>query len=115
MYTDDNGSIIGQPGTPDIAKQMFYQMCFADLIKNTDIKIVNAFLFPEDDNCLVNKEIQISETVQLGWKNGDTVELPIKFSDINLFTIRISGVELLDHYANLEHAYDWFNEIALYK
>lgn len=47
----DNGSIRGQPGTPDIAKQMFYQMAFEDLIqeKENKIGIVNAFLLPEDD------------------------------------------------------------------
>ena len=108
-------SISGQPGTPDIAKQMFYQMCFADLIENTNVKIVNAFLFPEDDNCLENNEIQISETMQLGWQTGDRFKLPIKFRDINLFAVRIPGIVLLKRYANLEHADDWFNEIALYK
>ena len=95
---------------------MFYQMCFADLIENTNVKIVNAFLFPEDDNCLEkNKTIEISETVQLGWQTGDRFKLPIKFRDINLFAVRIPGIVLLKRYANSEHADDWFNEIALYK
>ena len=110
-----NGSISGQPGTPDIAKQMFYQMVFEKLVNRTNM--VNAFLLPEDDkNCGEGKEIKIAETVQLGWevpKDGrDVIEPPPPFEGINLFTVRIPGICLLERYANSEIANDWLEKIV---
>ena len=116
------GTISGQPGTPDIAKQMFYQMAFADLVKKDNgnpIEIVNAFLLPEDDNgnYKLGKNIQKTETVKLGWpdkdKTGkDIVRSAKAFGEINLFTVRIPGIRLLERYANGEIANDWFEKIA---
>lgn len=116
------GTISGQPGTPDIAKQMFYQMAFADLVKKdtgNPIEIVNAFLLPEDDNgnYKLGKNIQKTETVKLGWpakdEDGKDVVNPAEaFKGINLFTVRIPGIRLLERYANWEIANDWFEDIA---
>lgn len=113
----NNGSISGQPGTPDIAKQMFYQMAFEDLIQEKKIGFVNAFLLPEDDKnprYNLGKDIKISETVVLGsrQKGSDKFERAKAFKGINLFAVRIPGIRLLDRYANWEIADDWFEKIV---
>ena len=57
--------------------------------------------------------IRVSETVQLGWKDGETrVERACAFSDVNLFAVRIPGIELFRRYAHYEGAKDWFSTIA---
>ena len=111
-----NGSISGQPGTPDIAKQMFYQMAFEDLIDGKDIGIVNAFLLPEDDEnprYQLRKNIEITETVVLKSKQNGVGEFrrAKAFKGINLFAVRIPGIRLLERYANWEVANDWFEKI----
>lgn len=122
---DDKGKMIGSPpGIGDIAKQIFYQMAFKNLIdhqKEPDKPtIVNAFLFPEDDASgrLPKDEngrlgVLASENVQLGWETGLDEIIPAKgFKDVNLFGVRIPGIELLRRYASGEGADDWFKTIA---
>lgn len=104
---NDDGKIEGQPGIPDIAKQMFYQMAFKDLVDNpinTVTGFVNAFLFPYNGN-----EIKISETVTLGFDKNNAASA---FSDIHLFAVRIPGISLLEKYGNFEYADVWFEEIV---
>ena len=116
----DGGSITGQPGIGDIAKQIFYQMAFQNLIKDKEMGFVNAFLFPEDEeskDCQKNDAghptIRVSETVQLGWADGKTIlEEARAFSGVNLFAVRIPGIELFRRYAHYEGAKDWFSTIA---
>lgn len=111
--------IQGQPpGIGDIAKQIFYQMAFGDLAKentNADkisLDFVNAFLFPEDDQKLKDEEgkfiFKVSERVHLGW---DKISA-LAFKDVNLFAVRLPGIELLRRYANGESGDDWFDEIV---
>ena len=116
----DGVSITGQPGIGDIAKQIIYQKAFQHLVKDKKIGFVNAFLFPEADDSggcqkdeAGNPAIRVSETVQLGWKDGETrVESACAFSDVKLFAVRIPGIELFRRYAHYEPAEDWFSKIA---
>lgn len=104
---NDDGKIEGQPGIPDIAKQMFYQMAFKDLVDNpinTVTGFVNAFLFPYNGN-----EITISETVTLGYDENNAASA---FSDIHLFAVRIPGISLLEKYGNFEYDEDGFKKIV---
>ena len=113
-----NRKIQGQPGIGDIAKQIFYQMAFKDLAeenKNEDgapLGFVNAFLFPEDDQNLKDKKgdfiIQASEIVHLGWDK----ESASAFEGVNLFAVRLPGIELLRRYANGKDGDDWFRKIV---
>lgn len=112
-----NGSISGQPGTPDIAKQMFYQMAFADLISGKNIGVVNAFLLPEDDRNQkynLGRDVKITETVALKSRQQGSNQFnrAQAFKDINLFAVRIPGIRLLERYANWEVANDWFEKIV---
>lgn len=119
-----NRKIQGQPGIGDIAKQIFYQMAFNNLAtKNkkgdgTPLALVNAFLFPEDDQKLKDEEgnfqIKASERVHLGWgKQLDRDEICASaFKDVNLFAVRLPGIELLRRYANGKSGDDWFTEIV---
>ena len=55
----------------------------------------------------------MSETVQLGWADGKTnLEEASAFSGVNLFAVRIPGIELFRRYAHYEGAKDWFSTIA---
>ena len=104
-----NRKIQGQPGIGDIAKQIFYQKAFEDLLlTEPGVGFVNAFLFPMDDG--ISTEIACGETVHLGWRSpsGEAVS----FSDVELFTVYIPGIELLKKYASNEIADDWFEKIA---
>lgn len=109
-----DGILSGQPGIGDIAKQLFYQMAFEDLLltkrEGADIGFVNAFLFPKDDG--PSTDISIGETVHLGWKDSTLTRKAVAFSGINLFTVYIPGIELLRRYASGEGADDWFKTIA---
>lgn len=103
----NDGKIEGQPGIPDIAKQMFYQMAFKDLVDNPINPVtgfVNAFLFPYNGD-----NIKISETVTLGFDDSSTASA---FSDIHLFAVRIPGIGLLEKYGNFEYDKDWFEKIV---
>ena len=104
---NDDGKIEGQPGIPDIAKQMFYQMAFKDLVDNpinTVTGFVNAFLFPHNGN-----DIKISETVTIGFDENNAASA---FSDIHLFAVRIPGISLLEKYGNFEYDEDGFKKIV---
>jgi len=112
--TNGGYSISGQPGTPDITKQMYYQMVFQDLQEqNAGLEMVNAFLLPEDDLLCPGEEkdgnlpsVWKSETV--GWSR--TVKA---FKDIHLYTVRIPGMCLISRYAHgQEPANDWFEKIV---
>ena len=111
----ENWTISGQPGTPDITKQMYYQMVFKDLqVQNPGLGMVNAFLFPEDDLTWSKEEhldIQDRPTVYksetISWNR--TV---CAFSDVRLFTVRVPGLRLLERYAKYELANDWFEVIV---
>ena len=110
--------IYSQPGIGDIAKQVFYQMAFADLAtenKKADgapLGFVNAFLFPEDDQELKDNKgnfiIRASESVYLGWDG----ERALAFLGVNLFAVRLPGIELLRRYASGESGDDWFKGIV---
>ena len=119
----DNNKVSGQPGTQDIAKQMFYQMAFYSLIDRKDI--VNAFLLPkleiqketgrqEDDDKggAYSNGIDFTETITIGSREKGSVKETEAFKDIKLFTVRIPGISLLRRYANYDDANDWFKEIA---
>lgn len=121
----DNNKVSGQPGTQDIAKQMFYQMAFYSLIARKDI--VNAFLLPklemqkengrqegDDKGGAYSKGIDFTEMITIGSrkKGSADVEETVAFKDIKLFTVRIPGISLLRRYANYDDANDWFKEIA---
>lgn len=108
----ENGKISGQPGIPDIAKQMFYQMSFKDLVEDSKISFVNALLIPEDDNIIDNKLPKKYETVKLGWGKGSEFKLATAFKDIDLFTVRIPGISLFKKYSNYEIDDDWFETIV---
>ena len=111
----ESWTISGQPGTPDITKQMYYQMVFKDLqVQNPGLGMVNAFLFPEDDLTWSKEEhrdIQDRPTVYksetISWNR--TV---CAFSDVNLFTVRVPGLRLLERYAKYELANDWFEVVV---
>lgn len=111
-WDKNNQTISGQPGIGDIAKQIFYQKAFEDLlrIKREDpaIDFVNAFLFPKDDGD--SAEIALGETVHLGWTEPQ--RSAAAFSDVNLFTVYIPGIKLLEKYANGIIEDDWFEKIA---
>ena len=119
-----DAKIIGQPGIGDIAKQIFYQMAFQNLAAEnkkadgTPLAFVNAFLFPEDDKKLKDEEgnfqIKASERVHLGWgKQLDRDEMCASaFKAVNLFAVRLPGIELLRRYANGKSGDDWFKEIV---
>ena len=66
---------------------------------------MNAFLFPMDDG-----EIASGETVQLGWT--EPKRDASAFSDVKLFTVYISGIELLKKYASNEIEDGWLMKIA---
>lgn len=106
------GKISGEPGMGDIAKQIFYQMAFKDLVQSKrddgGIEFVNAFLFPKDDGD--SKEIVSGETVHLGWAAPEGKA--IAFQDVDLFTVYLPGIELLKRYANGVIENDWFARIA---
>lgn len=111
---NNSGQIQGQPGIGDIAKQIFYQKAFEDLVKeNQDIVFVNAFLFPEDDEKCKDGEgcvaAKVSEKVWLGWSDKKRASA---FKDVNLFAVRLPGIELLRRYAHYEAAEEWFSAIA---
>ena len=118
-----NRSVSGQPGTQDIAKQMFYQMAFYGLINKEDM--VNAFLLPklevkkedgrqEDDykDGAYSTDIDFTETITIGRNENEKVKKAEAFEDINLFTVRIPGIRLLERYANYCRADDWFRKIV---
>jgi hypothetical protein len=119
-----NRKIQGQPGIGDIAKQIFYQMAFQNLstenkkADGTPLAFVNAFLFPEDDKKPKveegNFQIKASERVHLGWgKQLDRDEICASaFKAVNLFAVRLPGIELLRRYANGKSGDDWFTEIV---
>ena len=110
---DDNDKIQGSlPGIGDIAKQIFYQMAFTDLIDKQKEKpaIVNAFLFPEDDAS--NRLPLASEIVKLGWKKERKIDPSTGFGNALLFGVRIPGIELLRRYASGEKADKWFEKIV---
>ena len=119
---DDKRTIKGQPGIADIAKQMFYQMAFQELLDNNrDVEIVNAFLFPADDgqpfkddsqtNISGNEEkVALGETVRIGWLGAVTQAKA--FEGINLFAVRIPGLHLLERYANYTGDGGWFADIV---
>ena len=124
---DDKRTIKGQPGIADIAKQMFYQMAFQELLnKNPDVAIVNAFLFPADDsqpfkdhsqtNIRGNEgKVALGETVRIGWlpqKADGAVTQAKAFEGINLFAVRIPGLHLLERYANCTGDGGWFEDIV---
>lgn len=124
---DDKRTIKGQPGIADIAKQMFYQMAFQELLdKNPDVEIVNAFLFPTDDsqpfkddsqtNIRGNEEkVTLGETIRIGWlpQKADGVVTQAKaFEGINLFAVRIPGLHLLERFANYTGDGGWFEDIV---
>ena len=110
--------IYNQPGIGDIAKQIFYQMAFEDLAgenenaDGTPLGFVTAFLFPEDDQKLEDEKgnfiIQASERVHLGWGKIRA----LAFKGVNLFAVRLPGIELLRRYANGEDGDDWFRKIV---
>jgi hypothetical protein len=120
-WNEERTVIYNQPGIGDIAKQIFYQMAFKNLAegnKNEDgtpLGFVNAFLFPEDDSSPILKDtngnptITASESVHLGWKNGYWASA---FSEVNLFAVRLPGIELLRRYACGEDGNDWFEEMV---
>lgn len=119
-----NWTISGQPGTPDITKQMYYQMVFKDLQKqNPNLGIVNAFLLPEDDRLWDTKDKDRAEDK----REKDVAGLPsvaksetiswnrvvCAFSEVHLFTVRVPGLRLLERYAKWdEPANDWFEKIV---
>ncbi len=117
---DDNDKIQGSlPGIGDIAKQIFYQFAFKNLIDSQSTKpaIVNAFLFPEDDVSKrlpkdENDRLAASEIVQLVWKKDRTIDRAKGFGDMLLFAVRIPGIELFRRYASGENADKWFEEIV---
>ena len=124
---DDKRTIKGQPGIADIAKQMFYQMAFQELLDNNpDVEIVNAFLFPADDgqpfkddsqtNISGNEEkVALGETVRIGWlpqKADGAVTQAEAFKGINLFAVRIPGLHLLERFANYTGDGGWFEDIV---
>ena len=105
----ENWTISGQPGTPDITKQMYYQMVFQDLQEqNKGLGMVNAFLLPESDfsECFLGRPtVYKSETIS--WNR--TV---CAFRDVHLYTVRVPGLRLLERYAKYELANDWFETIV---
>lgn len=117
---NEKGTVISdQPGIGDIAKQVFYQMAFEDLISfkriGKEIGFVNAFLLPEDDNSpFLHKDTNgkptstAYERVHLGWGG----KRALAFGGVNLFTIRLPGIELLRRYATGAPGEDWFTEIV---
>jgi len=117
-----NRKIQGQPGIGDIAKQIFYQMAFQNLATEnkkedgTPLAFVNAFLFPEDDQKGKegNFQIKASERVHLGWgKQLDRNKICASaFDAVNLFAVRLPGIELLRRYANGKSGDDWFKAIV---
>ena len=120
QWSDDD-KVSGQPGTQDVAKQIFYQMAFYDLIQSKNIDIVNAFLLPklevknangerkEEDGAAYLEEIDFTEKITIG---RNEVKKAGAFEDINLFTVRIPGIRLLQRYANYVVANDWFETIV---
>jgi hypothetical protein len=120
--------VSGQPGTQDIAKQMFYQMAFDDLIGGDGLNdrkdMVNAFLLPkmevkyvngawkEDDGAAYSDDIDFTEKITIGRNENKEVKKARAFEDINLFTVRIPGISLLQRYANYVVANDWFEKIV---
>lgn len=107
----NGASISGQPGMADITKQIFYQMAFQGVIGND--KIVNAFLFPEDDSLDGVKGVKLVESVSLkspstSGKGDDPTEA---FKDIKLFAIRLPALKLLEMYANAISGDEWFKRI----
>jgi len=112
-----NGSISGQPGTPDIAKQMFYQMAFEDLLSGETCGVANAFLLPEDDTnprYELGDDVKITETVRMESRQGGAGKFvpATAFRNVNLFTVRIPGIRLLARYADYDIANDWFEKIV---
>ena len=108
-------TISGQPGTPDITKQMYYQMVFKDLqVQNQGLGMVNAFLFPEDDLNWSMEGARDGQNRPTVWKS-ETVSwnrTVCAFNDVRLFTVRIPGLRLLERYARCELANDWFEAIV---
>ena len=109
---DNKGKMTGSPpGIGDIAKQIFYQTAFKDLVEEK-VGFVNAFLFPEDDNSQTyfkgDPKPVVSELVRLGWTSGSFAS---GFKDIPIFGVRIPGIKLLELYAN-NTPNDWFETIV---
>jgi hypothetical protein len=119
-WSKDFKTIKDQPGIGDIAKQIFYQMAFENLAKENkkadepNLDFVNAFLFPEDDNSPNVKDsngnfiISASERVHMGWI-GKRAEA---FREVNLFAVRLPGIELVRRYATGAPDDGWFERIV---
>lgn len=106
------GQLNGQPGIPDIAKQIFYQMAFKPLLgKNVDkhISFVNAFLFPDIES---GTGLRKSELLTVGWGGGMNSENAFNDDKIVLQAFRIPWLGLLTYYADNVRAEDWFEQIA---
>ena len=111
-----NWTISGQPGTPDITKQMYYQMVFQDLQKeNPGLEMVNAFLLPEDDLVWPEGDARDDEGRPTVYKS-ETISwnrIVCAFKDVHLYTVRVPGLRLLERYAKHdEPADDWFESIV---
>ena len=106
-WSDDGKTISKQPSIGDIAKQIFYQMAFKNLVDGKKIGFVNAFLFPKDDNS--QEYPLVSELVRLGWSAD---EIAIDFKDVPIFGVRLPGIKLLKLYANGDTSDDWFGKIV---
>ena len=108
IWDEENKTIERQPGMSDIAKQLFYQCAFQDLVSPD--QIVNAFLFPGGDSASSNslKTVRVS----LGWKSQSGLVTAGAFRTVKLFAVWLPGIELLRRYANGEFGDDWFEGIV---
>lgn len=100
-WSEAGNRIERQPGTPDVAKQIFYEMTFWDLIEANPmegghrISFLNAFLIPADDH---DDEHGIRNPVMeefVGWNRRIRA-----FDGVNLRAIRVPGLGLLRRYGN---------------
>lgn len=111
-FSKDGKTITGQPGVGDINKQFLYQLAYKHLIERNNLKVFNAFVFPEDDHRQFDGEYkQTQGNAQkdaIEVKYFATVNVPMfdeLFKDYgdnyqpNLRTYKIGGIKLLDMYA----------------
>lgn len=112
-WSEDGRHIERQPGTPDVAKQIFYQMVFKDLVEanplpdERKIGFVNAFLIPLDDSH------DGDEVVPVARENVEWERALSAFSEVKLRAVRVPGLELLRQYGNWQDDNrEWFASIV---
>ena len=102
-----NGNTISNcPGVGDIDKQFLYQLAFADLCKDNNLKVCNAFVFPNkgDEQVAEGKPVGNFATIKVplfGWILDNLSQGYKQYLSENILAVQVDGMALFRAYAEV--------------